>query len=75
MKLNSKVLPHIVKDLNAKSRGLVGYSIHKGVGHTAEISGVYKDLTPWRHAVNLKKEHVLAINGKSLDYHAPMQSI
>ena len=25
MKLNSKVLPHIVKDLNAKSRGLVGY--------------------------------------------------
>ena len=55
MKLNSKVLPHIVKDLNAKSRGLVGYSIHKGVGHTAEISGVYKDLTPWRHAVNLEK--------------------
>jgi hypothetical protein len=55
MKLNSKVLPHIVKDLNAKSRGLVGYSIHKGVGHTAEISGVYKDLTPWRHAVNLDK--------------------
>ena len=47
MKLNSKVLPHIIKALNAKSRGLVGYSIHKGLGHMAEISGVYRDLTPW----------------------------
>ena len=40
MKLTSKVLPHIIKSLNAKSRGLVGYSIHKGLGHMAEISGV-----------------------------------
>ena len=54
MKLNSKVLPHIIKALNAKSRGLVGYSIHKGLGHMAEISGVYRDLTPWRHTVNLE---------------------
>ncbi|WVZ56439.1 hypothetical protein U9M48_006970 [Paspalum notatum var. saurae] len=54
LKLNSKVRPHIVKDLTAKSRGLVGYSIHKNIGHTTEISGVYKDLTPWRHAVNLE---------------------
>jgi hypothetical protein len=53
MKLNSKVLPHIIKDLNLKSRGLVGYTIHKGVGHIAEISGVYRDLNPWRHTVNL----------------------
>jgi len=55
MKLNTKVLPHIIKALNAKSRGLSGYSIHKGVGHLAEISGVYKDLTPWRHVVNLEQ--------------------
>jgi hypothetical protein len=55
MKLNSKVLPHIVKALNAKSRGLVGYSIHKGLGHIAEISGVYRDLTPSRHTVNLEQ--------------------
>ena len=54
MKLTSKVLPHIIKSLNAKSRGLVGYSIHKGIGHMAEISGVYMDLTPWRHIVNLE---------------------
>lgn len=55
MKLNSKVLPHIIRALNAKSRGLVGCSIHEGVGHMAEISGVYKDLTPWGHTVN--QEH------------------
>ena len=40
MKLNTKVLPHIIKSLNAKSRGLVGYSIRKGLGHMAEINGV-----------------------------------
>ena len=54
VKLNSKVLPHIIKALNAKSRGLVGYSIHKGLGHMAKISGVYRDLTPWRHTINLE---------------------
>jgi CRISPR/Cas system-associated endonuclease/helicase Cas3 len=47
MKLTGKVLPHIMKELYARSRGLVDYTIHKGVGHIAEISGVYKDLTPW----------------------------
>ncbi|CAL4988960.1 unnamed protein product [Urochloa decumbens] len=55
MKLNTKVLPHIIKALNAKSRQQFGYSIHKGVSHLAEISGVYKDLTPWRHTVNLEQ--------------------
>ncbi|CAN6178917.1 unnamed protein product, partial [Urochloa humidicola] len=55
MKLNTKVLPHIIKALNAKSRQQFGYSIHKGIGHLAEISGVYKDLTPWRHSVNLEQ--------------------
>jgi hypothetical protein len=55
MKLNTKVLPHIIKALNAKSRVLFGYSIHKGVGNLAEISGVYKNLTPWRHIVNLEQ--------------------
>jgi hypothetical protein len=55
MKLNTKVLPHLIKAPNAKSRGLFGYSIHKYVGQLAEISGVYKDLTPWRHIINLEQ--------------------
>ncbi|KAK3130033.1 hypothetical protein QOZ80_6BG0488050 [Eleusine coracana subsp. coracana] len=53
-KLNGKVLPHIKKELHAKSRGQVGYVVHKGHDLTAEIAGVHKDLSPWRHTVDLK---------------------
>lgn len=53
VKLIGKVLPHIMKEMHVKSRGLVGYAIHKGREMTAEIEGVHRDLTPWRHTVNL----------------------
>jgi hypothetical protein len=52
-KLTGKVLPHIMKDMHTKSRGLAGYVISKGRDMTAEIKGVHRDLTPWRHRVNL----------------------
>ncbi|XP_015696631.1 uncharacterized protein LOC102717927 [Oryza brachyantha] len=52
-KLTGKVLPHIMKDMHTKSRGLHGYVIHKGCEMTVEIEGVHRDLTPWTHTVNL----------------------
>jgi hypothetical protein len=55
-KLNAKVLPSVMKQLYADSRGLIGYVVHKGTQLTAEISGVHKNLTPWKHNVDLAKK-------------------
>ncbi|WVZ86877.1 hypothetical protein U9M48_033595 [Paspalum notatum var. saurae] len=54
-KLNDKILPHIVKDLNARSRDLK-YVIHKGINNTAEIEGTTAQLKVWRHIVDLDKK-------------------
>lgn len=58
-KLIEKILPNIIKDLNARSRGLpytFRYS-HKDGGKDsemlAEVEGVTKDLVPWRQSVDL----------------------
>lgn len=53
-KLSGKVLPSVMKQLHAAGRGLVGYVVRKGPDLTAEVSGVHKNLTPWRHPVDLK---------------------
>jgi hypothetical protein len=55
-KLTGKVLPSVMKQLYADSRGLVGYVVHKGTQLTTEISGVHKNLTPWKHNVDLAKK-------------------
>jgi len=51
-KLNDRILPNIIKDLNARSRNL-NYVIHKGPNNTAEIQGTTKELKTWRHTVDL----------------------
>ncbi|NP_001266871.1 uncharacterized protein LOC100216790 isoform 1 [Zea mays] len=52
-KLTGTILPSVMKQLHDAGRGLVGYVVHKGPDHTAEVSGVHKDLTPWRHTIDL----------------------
>lgn len=51
-KLTDKILPHVTKDLNARSRKL-NYVIHKGHNNTVEIQGNTKELKTWRHTVDL----------------------
>jgi hypothetical protein len=52
-KWTSRILPHITKDLNARSRNLK-YVIHKGHNNTAEIEGTTQKLKTWRHTVDLE---------------------
>jgi len=54
-KLNGKILPHIMKVLNAKSRNL-RYTIHKSLPMVGEVGGVNKDLIAWRFTVDLDKK-------------------
>uniref|UniRef100_A0A0A9ASX4 SWIM-type domain-containing protein n=1 Tax=Arundo donax TaxID=35708 RepID=A0A0A9ASX4_ARUDO len=54
-KLKGNILPHIIRDLNAKSRNL-RFVIHKGYNHTAEIQGTDRYLVTWRHTINLKQK-------------------
>jgi len=51
-KMIDKILPHVTKDLNAKSRNL-NYVIHRGHNNTAEIQGTTKELKTWRHTIDL----------------------
>jgi hypothetical protein len=57
-KLCGKILPRVVKEVNAKSRGLpyvhtFSNKDHDNVALLAEVQGVAKDLQPWRHALDL----------------------
>ena len=51
-KLSGNILPVIISELKAKTKGLGYMSVCKN-RHKAEIFGNYKDLTPWRHVVDL----------------------
>ena len=60
-KLEGKILPNVMKELNKRSRGLKymwRYS-HKDGGTDTEIlgevEGITKDLVHWRHTVDLKE--------------------
>jgi hypothetical protein len=51
-RLNDKILPHVTKDLNARSRNL-NYVIHRGHNNTAKIQWITKELKTWRHTIDL----------------------
>uniref|UniRef100_A0A0A9GRG2 SWIM-type domain-containing protein n=1 Tax=Arundo donax TaxID=35708 RepID=A0A0A9GRG2_ARUDO len=51
-KLSGVILPTIIKQLKAKTRGLRQMKVSKGV-HTTEVFGFHYDMTPWRHVVEL----------------------
>ncbi|KAL6661634.1 hypothetical protein ACP70R_001018 [Stipagrostis hirtigluma subsp. patula] len=51
-KLNGTILPTIIKQLNAKTRGLGHMKVHKNKD-SAEVFGFYHDMTPWGHVVDL----------------------
>jgi hypothetical protein len=58
-KLENNILPNVMKDLNARSRGLKymwRYS-HKdgGTQMLGEVEGVTRDLIHWRHTVDLQE--------------------
>ena len=61
-KLEGKILPNVMKELNKRSRGLkyVWRYSHKDGGTETEIlgevEGVTKDLVHWRHTVDLKEK-------------------
>jgi hypothetical protein len=54
-KMKDRILPHITKDLNQRSRNLK-YVIHKGPNNTTEIEGTTQKLKTWRHTVDLDKK-------------------
>ncbi|CAN6363417.1 unnamed protein product [Urochloa humidicola] len=60
-KLEGKILPNVMKELNARSRGLkyvCRYSHKDGGTETeilGEVEGVTRDLVHWRHTVDLKE--------------------
>lgn len=51
-KLQGLIIPHVIKVLNAKSRNLP-FKIFHSHNFTGEIGGTNKDLTTWRHTVDL----------------------
>ncbi|XP_034580832.1 uncharacterized protein [Setaria viridis] len=51
-KLSGNILPVIISELKAKTKGLGHMRVCKN-RHKAEIFGNYKDLTPWPHVVDL----------------------
>ena len=61
MKLKDKILPNVMKDLFARSRGLkyIWRYSHKEGGKEGEmlgeVEGVTKNLVHWRHTVDLKE--------------------
>ncbi|CAO2038750.1 unnamed protein product [Urochloa humidicola] len=52
MKMTDKILPHITKELNVRSRNLK-YVIHKEPNNTEEVEGTTQKLKTWRHTVDL----------------------
>lgn len=46
-KLSGYILPTVIKQLKAKTRGLGHMKVHKG-SHTAEVFGTNYDMSPWR---------------------------
>ncbi|KAL6902176.1 hypothetical protein ACP4OV_005052 [Aristida adscensionis] len=52
-KLSGFILPTVIKQLKAKTRGLGQMKVHKGE-HTAEVFGFNYDMTPWGHVVDVK---------------------
>jgi hypothetical protein len=51
-KLQGTILPTVIKQLNAKTRGLGHMKVQKN-HNTAEVFGVYEDMTPWVQLVDL----------------------
>lgn len=51
-KLSGNILPAIISQLKAKTRGLVHMSVCKNK-YKAEVFGTYRDMTPWRNVVDL----------------------
>eukprot|EP00267_Zea_mays_P024176 XP_008650545.2 uncharacterized protein LOC103631405 [Zea mays] len=54
-RLTGRVLPSVINELNIKSRSLK-YTITGSGGLKAEVSGLTRDNTPWRHGVDLDKK-------------------
>ena len=60
-KLEGKILPNVMKDLNTRSRGLKymwRYSHKDGATHAemlGQVEGVTRDLIYWRHTVDLQE--------------------
>ena len=65
-KLEGKILPKVMKELNTRSRGLkyVWRYSHKDGGTETEILGeverVTRDLVHWRHTVDLKERNMVS---------------
>ncbi|CAA0842511.1 Unknown protein [Striga hermonthica] len=51
-KLSGIILPTIIKQLKAKTRGLGQMKVHN-LHFTAEVFGFHHDMTPWGHVVDL----------------------
>jgi hypothetical protein len=52
-KLSGRILPTVIKQLKAKTRALGQMKVSKGLD-SAEVYGIRRDMTPWRHIVDLK---------------------
>uniref|UniRef100_A0A0A8Z6S2 SWIM-type domain-containing protein n=1 Tax=Arundo donax TaxID=35708 RepID=A0A0A8Z6S2_ARUDO len=51
-KFSGNILPTIIKQFKARTRGLGQMKISKGQ-HTAKVFGFHSDMRPWRHVVEL----------------------
>ena len=54
-RLQGPILPSVMNELNLKSRGLQ-YTIKGSGGLKAEVSGLTRENTPWRHTVDLESK-------------------
>ncbi|WVZ83224.1 hypothetical protein U9M48_030393 [Paspalum notatum var. saurae] len=57
MGLSGCILPAVVHQLNAASKGLTHLRVTKGNSEQAEVTEIYKDEAVRRHVVNLKDHH------------------
>jgi hypothetical protein len=55
LKLQGNILGNVMKQLHDKSRNL-NYNHHKSLPFVGEASGANRDLTTWRHTVDLTKQ-------------------
>ncbi|EAZ27524.1 hypothetical protein OsJ_11478 [Oryza sativa Japonica Group] len=55
LKLQGNILGNVMKQLHDKSRNL-NYNHHKSLPFVGEVSGANRNLTTWRHTVDLTKQ-------------------
>jgi hypothetical protein len=64
--LNGVILPAVVHQLNAASKGLKHLKVTKGIPGQAEVTEIYKDQEVRRHVVYLNEKVVPVENGRLL---------